>query len=60
MSFQGTGIMVPGPADTAIDMTGKTLDRQKHKAMLKEFYRLRGWDENTGIPEPETLKKLGL
>ncbi len=56
----GTGIMVPGPGDTAVNTKGNKLDRAKYMAMLKEFYRLRGWDENTGIPKPETLKKLGL
>jgi aldehyde:ferredoxin oxidoreductase len=59
-SVQGTGIFVPGPADTAVDMSGKTLDKTKYLAMLKEFYCLRGWDEETGIPKPETVKKLGL
>jgi aldehyde:ferredoxin oxidoreductase len=28
-------------------------------AMLPEFYRLRGWDEN-GVPTPEKLAELGL
>ncbi len=28
--------------------------------MLPEYYRLRGWDENTGIPRRETLERLGL
>lgn len=57
---QGHGIMVPGPGDSDVDMTGKTLDRAKYMEMLKEFYRLRGWDEKTGIPNKETIKKLGL
>ena len=52
--------MVPGPGDSDVDMTGKTLDRAKYMEMLKDFYRLRGWDETTGIPKKETLKKLGL
>ncbi|WP_297520449.1 aldehyde ferredoxin oxidoreductase family protein [Thermococcus sp.] len=26
----------------------------------KEFYRLRGWDEELGVPLPETMEKLGL
>ena len=29
-------------------------------SMLKNYYRLMGWDENTGKPLPETLKSLGL
>lgn len=28
--------------------------------LLDEFYELRGWDKETGIPKPETLRKLGL
>ncbi len=28
--------------------------------MLDEYYDLRGWDKETGIPKPETLKKYGL
>jgi len=28
--------------------------------MLDEYYRLRGWDVETGIPLPETLRRLGL
>ncbi|MDV3104515.1 aldehyde ferredoxin oxidoreductase family protein [Thermococcus waiotapuensis] len=26
----------------------------------REFYRLRGWDEELGVPLPETMEKLGL
>ena len=29
-------------------------------AMQKEYYRLRGWDEETGLPRAETLIALGL
>jgi len=28
--------------------------------MIKNYYRLMGWDEKTGAPLPETLAKLGL
>jgi len=27
---------------------------------LKEYYRMRGWDEDTGIPGADTLKTLGM
>jgi len=30
------------------------------KAMVKEYYRLMGWDTETGKPLPETLRRLGL
>ena len=32
---------------------------RKLDALLDEYYRLRGWDEN-GVPTPEKLKELGL
>ncbi|MFC2072220.1 aldehyde ferredoxin oxidoreductase family protein [Chloroflexota bacterium] len=38
---------------------GKTIDRDKLKTMIDEYYEHHGWDEN-GIPRPETLKKLGI
>jgi len=38
---------------------GKTLDREKFKEMIDQYYEQHGWDEN-GVPRPETLKKLGL
>jgi aldehyde:ferredoxin oxidoreductase len=58
--FGGHPAIVPGPGGKAVDMTGNKLDRQKYEAMLSEFYRLRGWDEVTGIPKSETLARLGL
>jgi len=29
-------------------------------AMISNFYSVMGWDKNTGLPLPETLKELGL
>jgi aldehyde:ferredoxin oxidoreductase len=37
----------------------KSLDREKFRQMIDEYYELHGWDEN-GVPRPETLKELGL
>lgn len=45
--------LVGGPTDGA-----KILEEKFDKA-LDEYYRLRGWDSN-GVPEEETLKKLGI
>jgi aldehyde:ferredoxin oxidoreductase len=28
--------------------------------MLANYYRLMGWDPDTGVPSKETLKELGL
>ncbi len=40
-------------------MRGRKLDRQKYDEMLDEYYRQHGWDSN-GIPQEETLKRLGI
>jgi len=39
---------------------GCTLEREKFEKMLEDYYALRGWDINTGIPTRETLEKLNL
>jgi aldehyde:ferredoxin oxidoreductase len=38
---------------------GKSLDRDKFKQMIDEYYELHGWDKG-GAPSPDTLRKLGL
>jgi len=38
---------------------GKSIDREKFKAMIDEYYELHGWDEN-GVPTKETLERLGI
>ena len=43
----------------APDVVGRTIDREKFKQMIDEFYAHKGLDEN-GVPKPETLKRLGL
>jgi aldehyde:ferredoxin oxidoreductase len=53
-------MMVPGPGDKPVSVAGKVLDKDKFTDMLKEYYHLRGWDDETGIPRAETLSSLGL
>ena len=43
-----------GPFDGCI------LDKEKFKKMLEDYYKIRGWDIETGIPTKKTLEKLGL
>ncbi len=57
---RGQKVMVPGPGDEIVEATGNTLDRDKCVSMLREYYGLRGWDEETGIPLARTLADLGL
>jgi aldehyde:ferredoxin oxidoreductase len=48
------------PTPMGLDVArGKSIDRDKFKKMIDEYYQLHGWDEN-GVPRPETLRKLGL
>jgi len=56
----GRPTIVPGGDQEVIDATGKVLDRNNFSNMLKEYYRLRGWNEETGIPETNTLAAIGL
>jgi aldehyde:ferredoxin oxidoreductase len=56
----GAITVVPGPGERAIDVTGNVLDRGRFSDMLREYYRLRGWKEDTGLPRAETLISLGL
>ena len=34
--------------------------KEELDSMLDRYYELRGWDKRTGVPLPETLRKLGL
>ena len=57
---RGQKVVVPGPGDDVVEATGNILDREKYMHMLKEYYGLRGWDEETGLPRVETLSSLDL
>ena len=51
---------MPGPGARPVDATGRVLDRDRFAEMLGEYYDLRGWNRSTGLPKPETLRKLGM
>ncbi|MEJ2110628.1 MAG: aldehyde ferredoxin oxidoreductase N-terminal domain-containing protein [Acidobacteriota bacterium] len=59
-SIHGVKLSIPGPGAQPVDATGRRLDRDKFSAMLEEYYDLRGWNIETGLPDPETLKSLGM
>ena len=42
------------------DQAGIRLDVEKFRALMDEFYELRGWDPITGWPKREKLEELGL
>jgi aldehyde:ferredoxin oxidoreductase len=42
------------------ELPGKALIQGNYLEMLKEYYRLRGWDENKGVPLDSMLEHLGM
>jgi len=54
---------MPGKEDGKWDYYGysrRTLDKNKFDEFKTRFYRLQGWDVETGYPTRSTLKSLGL
>jgi aldehyde:ferredoxin oxidoreductase len=39
---------------------GEVLDEKKFEQMKDEYYDIRGWDKETGVPTREKLEELGL
>ncbi len=56
----GEKVIMPGENGRPVDAVGNMLDKDKYETIRKEYYLLRGWDEETGIPTPETLHRLGM
>ncbi len=53
-------LLVPGPTEEPNSVKGNILDRVKFEQMREEFYRLRGWDTESGLPQCGTLQRLDL
>lgn len=49
-----------GPQEVYDYFRKRKLGREEFHQELQEYYRERGWDEATGIPTVETLRRLGL
>jgi aldehyde:ferredoxin oxidoreductase len=58
--FMNPDVIVPGPGEEVISRKGQTLDREVFEEMREEFYKLRGWDPESGLQKTETLERLGL
>ena len=56
----GESTTMPGPGAQPVDAAGNVLDRGRYEALLREYYALRGWDETSGLPRPDTLCALGM
>ncbi len=53
-------LYLPGKGETVISRKGKAVDKDEFEKMMDEYYALRGWEVQTGLPEKETLDRLGL
>jgi aldehyde:ferredoxin oxidoreductase len=58
--FYNPGCLVPGRNGEIISRKGAVLDQDKFEDMKSEYYRLRGWDADTGLLMKEGLVDLGL
>ncbi len=52
--------MLPGKDGELTSRLNAKLDREQFNTMLKDYYRLRGWDPESGLQTEECLKRLGL
>jgi aldehyde:ferredoxin oxidoreductase len=59
-AFLNPECLATGPAGEPISRKGEMVDREKFEALKTEYYRLRGWDTETGLQTREGLKRLGL
>jgi aldehyde:ferredoxin oxidoreductase len=53
-------LTVPAPDDKPVNTAGAVLNKEQFTAMLKEYYSLRGWSTETGMPLPGTLSALEM
>ena len=56
----GRKLLIPDSGEEAVSTVGNILDRERFMSVLKEYYHLRGWNPETGVPYTETLAALGL
>jgi aldehyde:ferredoxin oxidoreductase len=41
-------------------LKGERLDREEFRQMLRTYYKMMGWDAETGLPTPETCAELDV
>ncbi|MFW5875057.1 MAG: aldehyde ferredoxin oxidoreductase C-terminal domain-containing protein, partial [bacterium] len=47
-------LIVPGPTEEPVSVKGRVLDRAEFEQMRRRYYKLRGWDPQTGL-QPAAL-----
>jgi hypothetical protein len=58
--FFNPDAIMPGVGGRVTSRLGSVLDRSKFEQMKTEYYRLRGWDPDTGYLTAHRLRALGL
>jgi aldehyde:ferredoxin oxidoreductase len=48
-------VIIPGRGEEVISRKGQTLDRKIYERILKEFYKIRGWDPVSGLQRADIL-----
>ena len=53
-------LLVPGPTEEPVSVKGAILDRGEFENMRREYYELRQWDPETGLPTADMLERMNL
>ena len=52
--------IVPGKNGEIVSRKGKKIEREDFKKLKSEYYELRGWDVESGLPTESKLQELEL
>jgi aldehyde:ferredoxin oxidoreductase len=58
--FYNTDCLAPGPDGEIISKIGAVVDRDEFEKMKSEYYGMRGWDVETGLPTKAKFEELEL
>ena len=58
--FWNPDCLVPGKGGEITDVTGNVVDKDDFEKMKSDFYQLRGWDVESGLPTKAGLENLDL
>ena len=52
--------IVPGKNGEIMSKEGSVIDRQDFEVLKDEYYELRGWDVESGLPKADTLQQFDM
>ena len=52
--------IVPGKDGEIVSIEGAVFDRQDFETLKDEYYELRGWDVESGLPRADTLRQFDM